>query len=206
MIPSSKKTGHERAPVRKDRNLVITEKEKMLAGEPYWAADAELQRERINARRLTRLLNDTTEAEFEQRINLLKELLGQAGEGIWIEPPFYCDYGHNIFMEKGSYLNFNCVILDCNTVNIGENTLIGPAVQIYAAYHSTDPQARLTGLELAAPVVIGNNVWIGGGAIICQSVTIGDNTTIGAGSIVVDDIPPNVVAVGNPCRVIKQAG
>lgn len=206
MVHSYKKAGPESAPALVDRRRVKTEKEKMLAGEPYWAADAELQQERANARRLTRLLNHTTEAETNQRISILTELLGQAAEGIWIEPPFYCDYGYNILIGKGSYLNFNCVILDCNKVQIGENTLIGPAVQIYAAYHSTDPPERLTGLELAAPVVIGNNVWIGGGAIICQGVTIGDNTTIGAGSIVVHDIPPNVVAVGNPCRVIKQAG
>jgi maltose O-acetyltransferase len=204
MDQPSKQAGDESAPVPTDQRAGKTEKEKMLAGEPYWAADAELQQERTKARRLTRWLNNTTEAETDKRKNILAELLGQAGEGIWIEPPFYCDYGYNIFLGKDTYLNFNCVILDCNTVHIGENTLIGPAVQIYAAYHSVNPEDRLTGLELTAPVMIGNNVWIGGGAIICQGVTIGDNSTIGAGSVVVSDIPPNVIAVGNPCRVIRQ--
>jgi maltose O-acetyltransferase len=102
------------------------------------------------------------------------------------------------------YINYGCVILDCNRVDIGENVLLGPYVQIYTAYHSTNPETRLTGRELAAPIKIGNNVWIGGGAIICPGVKIGDNTSIGAGSVVVKDIPANVVAVGNPCRVIRH--
>ncbi len=204
MQQTSEAVGPGSASIPAGPGVEKTEKQKMLAGEPYWAADNELQLERLNARRLTRALNTSSEAESDRRLEILKELLGETGEGVWIEPPFFCDYGYNISLGKGSYLNFNCVILDCNTVQIGENTLIGPAVQIYAAYHSSSPEDRRTGLELAAPITIGDNVWIGGGAIICQGISIGDNTTIGAGSVVVKDIPANVVAVGNPCRVTRQ--
>lgn len=117
-------------------------------------------------------------------------------------PPFHCDYGSNIFTGDKLYMNYGCVILDCNTVHIGENVLCAPCVQIYTAYHPTSQKLRLSGRELATPINIGNNVWIGGNAIICPGVTIGDNTTIDAGSVVVKDIPENVVA-GNPCRVIR---
>ncbi|HLO50987.1 MAG TPA: sugar O-acetyltransferase [Kamptonema sp.] len=181
-----------------------TEKHKMLAGELYWAGDAELTRDRKRARRLARLYNSTTEEETAKRLDIIKELFGSVGEKIEIEPPFYCDYGSNINIGNGFYMNFGGVILDCNQVNIGDNLLCGPNVQIYTAYHPTDPEIRLSGKELAAPIYIGNNVWIGGGSIICPGVTIGDNTTIGAGSVVVKDIPANVVAVGNPCRVIRH--
>jgi maltose O-acetyltransferase len=118
-------------------------------------------------------------------------------------PPFHCDYGCNIYADESLYMNYGCVILDCNKVEIGKNVLFAPYVQIYTAYHPTDPKLRLLG-ELASPVKIGNNVWIGGGAIICPGVTIGDNTTIGAGSVVVKDIPNDVVAVGNPCKIIRH--
>ncbi len=181
-----------------------TEKQKMLAGELYRATDAELVTQRQRARRLTRLYNSTTEQESERRRQILFELFGAAGPTIEIEPPFYCVYGSNIYAGNGFYMNFGCVILDCNSVHIGENVLCGPSVQIYTATHPTDPEVRLSGLELAAPVRIGNNVWIGGGAIICPGVTIGEHTTIAAGSVVVKDIPARVVAAGNPCRVIKH--
>ena len=181
-----------------------TEKQKMLAGELYLASDSELVRERTRARRLIRRYNLTTEDESKQRLSILSELFGAVGANVWIEPPFYCDYGSNIFIANKAYLNFGCVILDCNTVHIGENASLGPSVQVYTAYHPTDATLRVAGPELAAPVTIGNNVWVGGGAVICPGVTIGDNTTIGAGSVVVKDIPANVVAVGNPCRVIRR--
>lgn len=181
----------------------MTEKENMLAGVLYLAADAELAAERRKARLLTRLYNATTEDEEETRHQILNEWFGKVGAGVQIEPPFRCDYGYNIRVGDNFYANFACVILDCNLVEIGDNVLLAPNVQIYAAYHPIDPGERLTGRELAAPVNIGNNVWIGGGAIICPGVMIGDNTTIGAGSVVVKDIPANVVAVGNPCRVIR---
>lgn len=181
-----------------------TEKQKMLAGELYRSTDSELVTERQTARRLTRLYNSTTEQEQDLRSQILFELFGAAGPTLEIEPPFYCDYGSNIYAGDGFYMNFGGVILDCNRVDIGEMVMCGPSVQIYTATHPTDPEVRLSGLELASPVQIGNNVWIGGGAIICPGVTIGDGTTIAAGSVVVKDIPARVVAAGNPCRVIKH--
>jgi maltose O-acetyltransferase len=181
-----------------------TEKQKMLADAPYLASDPELVRERMRARRLMRHFNQSSEEEPEQRRAVLRELLGAVGADAWIEPPFYCDYGSNIYVGGNVFMNFNCVLLDCNTIHIGDHTQLGPAVQIYTAYHPTDPTERLSGRELAAPVRIGRNVWIGGGAIICQGVSIGDHTTIGAGSVVTRDIPANAVAVGNPCRLIRH--
>jgi maltose O-acetyltransferase len=181
-----------------------TEKQKMLAGELYLANDPELASESKRAFRLLRSYNQTTEEEREKRTQILQELFGSVGESPSIVPPFHCDYGSNIYVGDRFYMNYGCVILDCNTVQIGNDVLCAPYVQIYAAYHPTDPTVRLTGRELAAPIVIGNNVWIGGGVIICPGVTIGDNTTIGAGSVVVKDIPANVIAVGNPCRVARS--
>ncbi|MBC7969340.1 MAG: sugar O-acetyltransferase [Verrucomicrobia bacterium] len=180
-----------------------TEKQKMLAGELYLANGAELQAENQRACRLLRLYNQTTETEREKRFQTLQALFGAVGETPQIVPPFHCDYGSNIVVGDRFYMNYGGVILDCNTVHIGNDVLCAPYVQIYTAYHPTDPTVRLTGRELAAPIRIGNNVWLGGGAIICPGVTIGDNTTIGAGSVVVKDIPANVVAVGNPCRVLR---
>lgn len=185
-------------------NLPLTEKQKMLAGQFYRASDPELAAEHQRAMRLVRLYNGTTETEGEQRTQLLRELFGSIGENAQIVPQFYCDYGSNIFAGRNFYMNYGCVILDCNTVHIGDDVMCAPYVQIYTAHHPIDPKERLTGLELASPVRIGNNVWIGGGAIICPGVTIGDGTTIGAGSVVTRDIPDNVVAVGNPCRVVRS--
>ena len=181
-----------------------TEKQKMLAGELYIAADEQLTAERLRARRLARNYNSTREDEPDKRLEILAELFGAVGPKVEIEPPFYCDYGSNIYAGNGLYMNFGCVILDCNRVNIGENLLCGPHVQIYTACHPTDPEIRLSDREFARAINIGNNVWIGGGSIICPGVTIGDNSTIGAGSVVVKDIPANVVAVGNPCRIVRQ--
>ena len=180
-----------------------TEKEKMLSNELYVAADPQLAADRLRARRLTRLYNLTGLEDAEQRMALLKELLGSSSDNVWIEPPFYCDYGRQIHLGSNVYFNFNCVLLDCNTIHIGENSQFGPAVQIYTAYHPLDAAERIKGPELAAAITIGRNVWVGGGAIICQGVTIGDNTTIGAGSVVTKDIPANVFAAGNPCGVIR---
>ncbi|MBA3533059.1 MAG: sugar O-acetyltransferase [Ardenticatenales bacterium] len=181
-----------------------TEREKMLAGELYIASDPELVAMHKRAIRLIRVLNQTTGEELAERETLLRELLGAVGQGAYIEPPFYCDYGSHIFLADRIYMNFNCVILDCNRVHIGENTMLGPSVQIYTATHPLQAAERLKGPELAYPITIGRNVWIGGGAIIGPGVTIGDNTTIGAGSVIVKDIPADVFAAGNPCRVIRQ--
>ena len=182
----------------------MSEKQKMLAGELYLASDPELKALHNQACHLTRLYNATTEDEIETRSQLLQDLFGKLGANPQISPPFYCDYGSNIYVGDNLYMNYGCVILDCNTVHLGDNLLCGPYVQIYTAYHPTNPAQRLTGRELAAPIKIGNNVWIGGGAIICPGVTIGDHTTIGAGSVVTKSIPANVIAAGNPCRVIRQ--
>ncbi len=181
-----------------------TEKQKMLAGELYIASDPELAAESKRARRLLRMYNATTESEQELRAHILIELFAKVESLVEIVPPFHCDYGSNIYVGNQLYMNYGCVILDGNPVNIGENVKCGPYVQIYTAYHPIEPEIRLSGRELAAPVKIGNNVWIGGGAIICPGVTIGDNTTIGAGSVVTKDIPANVVAAGNPCRIIRH--
>jgi maltose O-acetyltransferase len=183
-----------------------SEKQKMLAGELYIAADPELVADRKRARRLMRRFNQTTEEEIPEREGLLRELLGRAGARIEIEPPFYCDYGSHIYAGDHLYLNFDCVILDCARVRFGANVACGPGVHIYAATHPLDAGQRIKGPELARPVTIGDNVWIGGGAIVCPGVTIGDNSSIGAGSVVTRDIPPNVLAAGNPCRVVRAVG
>lgn len=175
----------------------------MLAGVPYDPTDPELVAARARARRLTQRYAVTADEELELRRALLDELLGSAGEGLWIEPPFFCDYGEHIAIGPRTFLNFNCVILDCAAVTIGADVLIGPAVQIYAATHPLDTEERRAKVELARPVTVGDNVWLGGGAIVCPGVTIGENTVVGAGSVVTRDLPANVVAVGNPCRVVR---
>ncbi|MBI4784491.1 MAG: sugar O-acetyltransferase [Oscillatoriophycideae cyanobacterium NC_groundwater_1537_Pr4_S-0.65um_50_18] len=181
-----------------------SEREKMLAGELYFATDPELTTEAVRAWQLLRQYRETTEADWDSREAILRQLFASTGVKPRIIPPFHCDYGSNIVVGDRFYMNYGGVILDCNRVEIGDDVLCAPYVQIYAAHHPTDPATRLTGAELASPVRIGNNVWIGGGVIICPGVTIGDNTTIGAGSVVVKDIPANVVAVGNPCRVVRS--
>ncbi len=134
---------------------------------------------------------------------LLAELFAAFGEGVVVRPPFHCDYGSNIRIGRGTFFNFGCVVLDCNAVSIGEDVQIGPAVQIYTPDHPLDARTRRSGLESARPVTIGDNVWLGGGAIVCPGVTIGADTVVGAGSVVVRDLPPGVVAAGNPCRVLR---
>lgn len=179
------------------------ELQKMLAGELYFSADPSLVAMRTRARRLCRAFNQTTEEELPRREALLRELLGAVGQKIEIEPPFLCDYGAHIFAGENLYINFGCVILDCAKVTFGKNVMLAPGVHIYAAYHPMERVARASGREFAAPVTIGDDVWIGGGAILCPGVTIGEGTVIGAGSVVVRDIPANVLAVGNPCRVVR---
>jgi maltose O-acetyltransferase len=180
-----------------------TEKQKMLAGELYLANDSELAADAQRAADLLDRYRQTASRDRATQRQILRALFGRVGEQPSIVPPFYCDYGSHIYIGDRFYMNYGGVILDCNEVQIGDDVLCGPYVQIYAAYHPTDPAERLTGRELAGPIRIGNNVWIGGGVIICPNVTIGDNVTIGAGSVVTKDIPANVVAVGNPCRVVR---
>lgn len=181
---------------------MITEKQKMLAGELYDALDSELVAARERARDLCQDLNATHEREQEIRRRLLMELLGSGGDSVWMQPPFYCDYGSNIQLGERVYFNFNCVILDVCEVRIGDFSFFGPAVQIYTATHPMNAGLRRT-QEFGKPISIGSDVWVGGGAIICPGVTIGSNTVIGAGSVVTRDIPAAVFAAGNPCRVIR---
>ncbi len=179
-----------------------TQKEKMLAGELYDPLDPELILARNRARLLCLRLNATTEEQKLERAEIVEALFGTPTD-VWLQPPFFCDYGSNIELGRRVFFNFNCVVLDVTTVRIGDFTLIGPAVQIYTATHPIDPAQRRSGLEFAKPVEIGADVWIGGGAIICPGVTIGSRTVIGAGSVVTGDIPDDVFAAGNPCRVIR---
>ena len=184
--------------------LMSTEKQKMLSGRLYDSTDPELMQERKRARILLKQFNDAGEDQLEKRGKAFQQLIPSQGKNVWIEPPFQCDYGSNIELGDKVYFNFNCIILDVMKVRIGADTLIGPAVQIYTAMHPTDWKQRAAGPEYAKPVSIGTNVWIGGGAIICPGVSIGNRTIIGAGSVVTRDIPDDVFAAGNPCRVIKN--
>jgi maltose O-acetyltransferase len=183
-----------------------SEKEKMLGGELYDPLDPQLSAERRAARLLFKALNDTRDDQQDERARLIKKLIPAAGRGVWIEPPFYCDYGVNITLGDKVFFNFNCVVLDVAPVRIGSGVLFGPAVQIYAATHALSAAARRAGLESGRTVEIGNEVWVGGGAIICPGVRIGARSVIGAGSVVTRDIPAGVLAVGNPCRVIREVG
>jgi maltose O-acetyltransferase len=179
-----------------------TEKEKMLAGESYNCLDPDLETERQKAKELLRLYNLTGVAPERQTI--LQQLLGQIGQNSIIEPPFYCAYGQNIYIGDHVFLNVLCTILDCNEVHIGHHVMIGPAVQIYTAAHHLQAEPRNQGLEVAKPIVIEDNVWIGGGAILLPGVRIGRNAVVGAGAVVPRSIPANTVVAGNPARVIRE--
>jgi maltose O-acetyltransferase len=176
----------------------------MVAGELYRASDPELVEARGRARRLTERYNTTAPDDAAGRRTILRELLADMGEEAWIEPPFHCDYGWNISVGERAFFNFNCVVLDCAPVSIGARTQIGPAVQLCAATHPVDPEARADGLEYAKPIAIGRNVWIGAGAIVGPGVTIGDDSVIGAGSVVLGDVPARSVAAGVPCRLLRS--
>jgi maltose O-acetyltransferase len=179
-----------------------TEKQKMLAGELYDPTDPQLLREREHARLLLKRFNESEADQQELRSRIVCELFGARFDGM-IEPPFYCDYGTNIFFGSNVFLNFNCVILDVAQVRIGDFVLFGPNVQVYTATHPMEAALRRQGLEAAAPITVGSDVWIGGGAILCPGVGIGAGTVIGAGSVVTRAIPEGVFAAGNPCRVIR---
>lgn len=182
---------------------MMTEREKMLSGELYNALDPELVLAREKAKDICQDLNATREGDQQTRRRLLTELFGSGGDSVWIQPPFYCDYGNNIHLGERVYFNFNCVVLDVCEVKIGDFTFFGPAVQIYTATHPMDAKLRRI-QEFGKPITIGSDVWVGGGAIICPGVTIGSKTVIGAGSVVTRDIPEGVFAAGNPCRIIRQ--
>lgn len=181
-----------------------SEKKKMLNGELYDAEDPELVAERERARELTREYNQTASDDYEERRDLLTELLGSLADECYIEPPFRCDYGYNIHVGENFYANFDCVILDECRVDIGQNCLIGPGTHIYTATHPLDVHKRIKDLEYGKPVTIGENVWIGGQAVLNPGVTIGDNAVVAAGAVVTADVPNNVVVQGNPASVIKD--
>jgi len=182
----------------------MTEKEKMIAGQMYDAKDPELSADRERARLLFQQINQMNEVEKPERDLLFYELLGEAGKNLWIEPPFYCDYGYNILAGDNFFMNFNCCILDVSIVEIGDNVMFAPGVQVLTATHPIEAKARNSGLEYAKSITIGNNVWVGGNAIICPGVTVGDGAVIGAGAVVTRDVPNDVFVAGNPARVIKE--
>jgi len=181
---------------------MTSQKENMLAGRLYHAGDPELQADMAANKRWLVRYNAALAADPAERRTLLAEHLGSVGEGAVIRPPFHCDYGFNIHLGTGVFLNFNCVILDVVEVRIGDGTQIGPGVQLLAADHPRSPQERASGLEFGRPVHIGRNVWIGGGALIMPGVTVGDDAIIGAGSVVTRDVPAGATVVGNPARVL----
>jgi maltose O-acetyltransferase len=181
-----------------------SEKQKMLAGELYRPGDAEIQADQAANKAWLVRYNALLGASAEERRALLREHLAAVGEDAVIRPPFFCDFGYNIRLGAGVFLNFNCVILDVCAVSIGDGTQIGPAVQIYAADHPRDPEPRRAGLEFGRPVEIGRNVWIGGGAIILPGVRVGDDAVIGAGSVVTRDVAVGATVMGSPARPVRS--
>jgi maltose O-acetyltransferase len=177
-----------------------SEKEKMLAGALYRAVGPELAADSLRAERLLRAYNGTGSDDAERRRTILSALLGGVGEGVVVRPPFHCDYGTNIRLGRGTFVNFACVFLDVAPIVLGDNCQVGPAVQIYAADHPRDAELRRQGYESGIPVRIGDNVWLGGGAIILPGVRIGDDAIVGAGSVVTRDVPAGVTVAGNPAR------
>lgn len=181
-----------------------TEKQKMLAGELYNALDPQLAEERLQARKLLKEFNATPAGDEAARQEIASRLFEAAGKNLWIEPPFYCDYGSNITLGDNVYFNFNCVILDPAPVCIGSNVMFGPAVQIYTATHPVSHVERRRGPEFALAIEIGSDVWVGGGVVVNPGVKIGARSVIGAGSVLTKNIPPDVFAAGNPCKVIRD--
>lgn len=182
----------------------MNQRERMLAGLPYKAWLDGLEEERIACKQKIYEFNHLPPTEQDKILELLKQLLGKTGEHVWIEAPFHCDYGWNIEVGENFFANYNLTLLDVGKITIGKNAQIAPNVSIYTAGHPIHPDSRNTGYEYGIPVTIGDNVWIGGNAVILPSVTVGNNVVIGAGSVVSKDIPDNVIAAGNPCKVIRE--
>ena len=181
----------------------MTEWEKLQVGHIYNDFDDDLFQRRIVAKKLFRQYNKTEDEEVELRNHIMEQLFKKVGKNVWIEPDFRCEFGKNIVIEDNVYINFGCVILDCAEVVIGANSLLGPNIGIYPVNHATDAEERINGGCYGKPIHIGKNVWLGGDVKILAGVTIGDNTIIGTGSVVTKDIPSNVIAVGNPCKVFR---
>lgn len=182
----------------------MTEKEKMLNGKPYQSFGEELSGERQYAKELIFEFNTLHPRDMDKRNDLIKRLFGKVSDHFFIEPPFRCDYGYNISIGDNFYSNYNCTILDCAKVTIGDNVLFAPNVSLFTAGHPLHFEPRNAGFEFAYPITIGDNVWLGGGVIVNPGITIGDNVVIGSGSVVTKDIPSNSIAVGNPCKVIRE--
>lgn len=182
----------------------MTEKERMLCGKLYIANDDELKEDSMRCRKLLDKLNNTSFCDFSTRNEICKALFANFGKGSTINKPFYCDYGKNINIGENFYANYDCIFLDVNKIVIGNNVMLGPRVSIFTAGHPIDYEVRNSGLEYGYKVTIGDNVWIGGNTIINPGVKIGDNVVIGSGSVVTRDIPSNVIACGNPCKVLRQ--
>ncbi len=181
----------------------MNQKERMLAGLPYKAWLDGLAEERLENKKRVFRFNNMEPDRFEEKIKLIKEIFGKTGENVFVEAPFHCDYGYNIEVGENFFANYNLTILDVGKVKIGANAQIAPNVSIYTAGHPVHPESRNTGYEYGIPITIGDNVWIGGSVTILPGVTIGNNVVIGAGSVVTRDLPDNVIAAGNPCRVIR---
>lgn len=181
-----------------------SQKERMLSGDLYIADDPELAKDFHKAKRLLREYNQTTEYQEADRQTILKDLFKQSGKKIHIEPPFHTDYGCNTVIGENFYSNYDCIILDIANVKIGDNVMFGPRVGLYTAGHPIDAVIRNEHYEYGKPITIGNNVWVGGNVVFNPGVTVGDNAVIGSGSIVTKDIPSNVIAVGNPCKVLRE--
>jgi maltose O-acetyltransferase len=180
-----------------------TEREKMLAGEMYNSLDSDLVRDRDRARDLCQILNATRDVDQELRRQLLLKLFGKGGDSASVQPPFFCDYGSNIELGEKVFFNFNCIVLDVCKITIGDYSQFGSGVQILTPLHPLNAAERRK-VEYGAPVTIGEDVWVGSGAIILPGVTIGSRTVVGAGSVVTRSLPEDVLAVGNPCRVIRE--
>ena len=183
----------------------MQEKDKMLKGLLYYAdKDELLKSERLQCKKLCHEYNQLSPENIKERENLLKQILASTQERFLVEQPFVCDYGYNIEIGENFYSNHNLTILDCNKVKFGDNVFIGPNCAFYTPQHPLDAETRITGLEYAFPIKVGNNVWFGGNVVVLPNITIDDNVVIGAGSVVTKNIPSNVIAVGNPCKIIRK--
>lgn len=181
----------------------MTELERMLSGKLYFAGDEVLSAARDRAKKLTWRYNQMDPTDYESRTAVLTELLGHLGEDSWIEPSFRCDYGAHITLDNQVFINYDCIFLDVAPISIGNRVLIGPRTGLYTAGHPTAPEIRDTGLEFGLPIILEDSVWLGGNVVVCPGVTIGQGSIIAAGSVVTKDIPPHVIAAGNPCRVLR---
>lgn len=182
----------------------MTEWERLQKGLIYNDFDEDLFNKRVEAKKLFKAYNKTEDDEIDLRNKIMQSLFKSFGKNVWIEPDFRCEFGKNITIGDNVYINFGCIILDCAEVTIGSNTLLGPNIGLYAANHSTDATERINGGCYGKPIHIGNSVWLGGDVKVLAGVSIGDNSIIGAGSVVTKNIPSNVIAVGNPCKVIRE--